>query len=447
MKQQACFESGAAVQKDRYIRLYVAALLHEQGPGFDALAAQVGLSDLRSLPVPELAEHVPDEFEMSVTGDPEAFLRRIAWKIDAALPFRSFIVQDIDLTRPDLPQLRKSALLCDSCQYAHRPGLIPNAWKSYPLVLNCGATGQMLPDQLRLIRRWREAEPERWAVVMCHHPFDALAPRTRSSLGWLWRNGRVSAMVTAHTHHGHYVQHDLGDETDYLELNLGSTTDWPMEWRTLQSFVDPDSRRFYERSERHTLGATLRNESGYFLTGWEVPFGAPDDYRRYKQGQSANALLLDFDLAYHLAPYRLPAPAVRANAAAKETENQVKDTLLWTYVRLLDDFPTDPTVGAPRWPEGCHDDAGVRDRILASVGDDTPLLDKSRLLVTLAEFERSRRTRDPETGASSDEARARFKLSAAAWASRFMYSKGRRLEVEDELIRVRLDRQGDAAGR
>jgi hypothetical protein len=234
-------------------------------------------------------------------------------------------------------------------------------------------------------------------------------------------------MVTAHTHEGYFAHHDLGGGVDEIELNVASTTDWPMEWRTLMGLVLPETRQVYISAERHTLVDTLKNEEGYFLLGWEVPLDAPDDYRRYKQGRAASALLVDFYFAHHVVPYWLPQPRIRPNAAARETEEQVKDTLLWTYARLIETFPT---VSAGRWPEGCGSDQAVLERIRAVAADRGAIERKIAALQELAAFERGRTTAD-------DDARARFKISQAAWAARFEASRGRRLRVEDDLIRVR----------
>ena len=61
-------------------------------------------------------------------------------------------------------------------------------------------------------------------------------------------------------------------------------------------------------------------------------------------------------------------------------------------------------------------------------------------LQELEAFEASRRTKNLETGQSQDEERLRYKLSQAAWASRYESAQGRRLSVEDDLIRIDWDR-------
>jgi hypothetical protein len=213
-----------------------------------------------------------------------------------------------------------------------------------------------------------------------------------------------------------------------------------MEWRTLQGFVNLSSQEIYLQSKRHTLVDTLRAEEGYFQRGWEIPLGAPDDYRNYVQGEAASGLLFDFYLAHHLVPYWLPQPKVRPNAAARRTEDQIKNALLWTYFRLIRSFPTDPT-SSPEWPARCSSDHDVIDRILATTGKSDALDDKIDFLAELAAFERSRKTRDPATGQPMEEQRTRYKISQAAWAARFENSRGRQLSAEDELIRVDWDTQ------
>jgi len=205
-------------------------------------------------------------------------------------------------------------------------------------------------------------------------------------------------------------------------------------------YINTETEQIYIRCDRYTLVDVLQNQEGYFLLDWEVPLDAPDDYRKYKQGEAASALLIDFALAHHLVPYWLPQPLVRANAAARATEESVKDTMLWTYFRLVQYFPTDLEVDETIWPSRCRTDRQVIDRIVALSGEQEALDKKVAFLQELEKFEKSRKTRELETGRSMDEDRLRFKLSQAAWASRFENSEGRRLRVEDNLIRIDWDK-------
>ena len=145
----------------------------------------------------------------------------------------------------------------------------------------------------------------------------------------------------------------------------------------------------------------------------------------------------------------IPLLDLRTQFATIRSEN----TLLWTYYRLLTKFPTAPEP-APAWPKECSNDSELADRILLTAGEKyerTSLIEdpklrrdaefalykkKIQLLMELAAFEASRSTRDTESGASTDLERKRYKISQAAWASRFMSEKGRRLRIEDETINV-----------
>ena len=452
--ENACHGGGKPMHKDRFIRLYVSAMLRQDDPGVRELAKALDVQLDPDRPLIEVGSKLPEAFDWKASFETKGFLKRISWKIDSERPWRSYILQQIDLTKPGNEAYDSRVYLMDSCQYTRRPEFIPNGWRSYPVPYNAGLTGEMLPNQLRKLRAWiEEREDRRGDLIMCHHPFEHLAPRSRSSLGWLWREKRLGMMVSAHTHKGYYAHHDLGGDGDEIELNIASTTDWPMEWRTLQGFVSVKQKKIYVEAKRNTLVDTLKAHGGFFDVGWEVPSDAPDDYRKYKQGEGGGIVLARFAGAYHFVPYWLPPPRVKPTLGAWHTEVQVKDSLLWTYFRLVQSFPTDRDAGEPKWPEGLVNDKAVLNKIIemTDVQDDRVLLkprkkrkqeleaeleSKVAFLKQLEAFERTRKTEDPKTGESLDDKRVRWKISQAAWASRFENKRGRRLGVEDDMIRI-----------
>lgn len=437
---RACYGSTRRLPKDRFIRLYVSAILGQDDAGCRALARALKLFERRKEDPAVLAALLPDSFEWHAQGRGPGLLDAIAWDIDSEAPWRSFLLQAANLDDPaqqEGPRIR--ALLMDSCQFQREPTLIPNAWECFPIRLNCGSSGEMLPNQLRLIRKWVEtAGPEvsnHW-TMMCHHPFGVLAPRTKSSLGWLWSHGSVSLFVSAHTHKGHYVYHDLGQENAELELNLGSTTDWPMDWRTLEYFWNKKQKQVFVETERHTMIEEVGHKPGFFERSWEVSPGSNDDYRKYTQGQSANSLLFDFYLAHHMTPPWLGQPRIPIPQAATDSALQVKNTMLATYFRLVATFPTRPSARDPHWPQECGNDEQVMEKLIETMNRKVSVEDKVAFLKEMASFERHRASEDPLTGKPNDEARARFKISQAVWGSRYAWSTGRSLRTDDELIRV-----------
>lgn len=441
--RSACHGAGEPLTKDRFVRKYVAALLHQQGPGFAALARSLGLEDRLDLPLEELAELLPDQHTWSTPLGGEGYLDRIEWSIDRERPWRSFILQMIDIgSGPD--HIQGHAIVMDSCQYQERPVMLPNAWESYPMPLNTGLTGQMLSDQMRSIRAWMEElhDIDSSPVLMCHHPVAGWEAKTYANMfGLLEQFKKASVIVTAHTHDGHYETHSLGGDLQLVELNVGSTTDWPMEWRTFQVFLNRelrDGQDLYVQSRRYTLAEELRNRPGFFELGWEVPFGEIDDYRAFRQGVASKASIFDMYLGYHLKPPLFGPPNVKVREGSYDTETRFKIGLMNTYARLLRLFPTDAGDGIVSWPGGCASDEDVLARIDLMNKPGIPIEDRIALLVELEPFEIDRKSRDPLSGEVTDENRLRFMLSQAVWASRFGYTAGRGLLPEDELVRVKV---------
>lgn len=442
--ERACYAAGEPLEKDRYVRMYIAGLLQQKEQAFRLLAADLGLEHRLDEDVMVLADRLPAQHRWESTAGSDGLLDAIAWNIDEEHPWRSFVLQRARLEGPGDDDVPGKAILLDSCQYWEKPAMLPNAWATYPLRHNPGMVGQMLADQLRILREWVEPldMEQEGAVLLSHHPVSVYEAKTASSIRWLWANTAGIAMfITAHTHDGHYVHHFLGDR-EAIELNLGSTTDWPMEWRTMQVFIPRDfgpagTNTAYVRCERHTLAEELRNRPGFFLPGWEIPFGAQDDYRAFRQGESTVSAITDIYLGYHLKPPLFGPARVVTRKGAEATEARYKDTLLGTYGRLIELFPTDPAAPEVEWPSACSSDAEVRERIERAAVADVALKDKIALLVELRRFERSRTTRDPESGAPLDELRANYRLSQAVWASRYGFTQGRTLQAGDELIRAR----------
>jgi Calcineurin-like phosphoesterase len=439
--EDACYGAGRPLTKDLLIRLYVAALVKQDAPGTKALAKDLGLYEARDEDLLELADRVPMQYSWEAPADLGSFLKAIVWNIDGEKPWRSFVLQRADLSGPE-PRVRLNAILMDSTQYAQLPALVPNAWDNYPLELDCGMTGEMLADQLRLVREWMEISDGTRFVLILHHPFDEIASKSRSSLRWLWGRYAFGGIVTAHTHAGYFEQHALEGGVEGLEINVGSTTDWPMDWRTLAVHGREDRKEAYLETRYFTLVDVLKNRQGFFLPEWETQEGDRDDYRRYRVGEPSGITIANYLVAYHLWPPALGRAKVKASKAAIGTETQVKDTMLWTYHRLIRTFPTDTAKAETLWPGGCRDDEAVKMRIEAEAEKGIPILQKITFLMELERFEKTRSTRDPKTGESTDEERYRFKLSQAVWASRYELAGGRgSLRPQEELIRVRAGRQ------
>lgn len=406
----ACKHAGEPMTKDLFVRYYMAALLLQPGTDYRALARDLGLHDaqLDGANLDRIAQWIPsrgDWRHANQTADDRAFLQAVSWRIDAERPWRSFVVQEVDLTldRASLPKpeagvgVSARAILLDTAQYAAAPTLLPT-----PFTVNAGLTGELLPDQLAIVRSWLQspAKTDQGWVLVGHHPFDSLRKEAREAIEALRKSARVLLYVSAHTHAGQFIVHD-SEEGNWLELNVGSILDWWLEIRTLQWHRAGD--RWLLRSPRFTMHDWLQEFEGVPANdeAWEAKPEDADYYLRYED-------LRDLD--------------------AHRTEVRLKNTLLAAHQRLLR-FNRTEGGAAPEasfWPPGCRSDEDVLDKI-SRVMQDNRLEQKIEFLLELDRFERERPVADPEQ-------RRKFRLSQAIWASKYDSVHSRKPLVDDWFI-------------
>ena len=418
--------------KDVFVRLYVAALmLQENLAEMEDLAGVICLTEARERFRAELdgsedgstyaralvdfAALVPPEGDWSMGGRSESnqpLLTAISWRIFEKAPWRSYVVQQLDLTRHHSQQGTRPyvrAVLLDTCQYGNAPTLLPLP----PLTVNAGMNGELLSDQLSIVDGWVEREPtsDVFWVLMGHHPFDWLRVRARWSLDRIRKAAKSVLYVSAHTHKGHYIVHGQGDDA-WLELNVGSILDWPSECRYLQFLRDGDhvvlmSRR---RELEELLGTQGLPDA---KPGWEAKPDDPDYYL-------AHAVLTDLDAA--------------------KADVVLKTALLAAHDRMLQYIETD-TQGnhaSIRWPSGCRTVGEVRQRIEKAMErlEAAPEVpdDIVRLLVELERFDRSRAEK-------CGDGFRRYRLSQAIWASQYdsAHDNARKLHPDVEYIQIPME--------
>jgi len=308
------------------------------------------------------------------------FLRSLSWKIDEGNPWRSFVVQEVDLSLDASISIR--AILLDTAQYEEKPILLP-------LSRNAGVTGELLDDQVGVVNSWIESDQNRkrvW-VLIGHHPFDDLSPRSQKALDDLRKKTGALVYVSAHTHAGQFIVHDADQEKDkWLELNIGSILDWSLEFRTFQIERSKEDARLVLRSPRYTMHDRLFKFMQLPTNDeiWEAKPGDEDYYLGHEN-------LKDLD--------------------AHKTEIRLKDALLATFHRLIRFNPTRAGDQDTPWPSCCRNDEAVLAAIDRAVKDES--LDKKiEFLLELDRFERGRRVENPDT-------HQKYRLSQAIWASKY----------------------------
>ncbi len=384
----ACSNAGEPMTKDAFVRLYLAALVVQKGPGYQALARHLGLDQLDPTDVEQIAPLIPAQGDWRSgggSGGDHRFLRAVSWRIDGDHPWRSFVIQEVDLSREvsEVP-VQVRTILLDTAQYEERPALLP-------LSRNAGVTGEFLLDQVAIAESWIESgsHEERFWFLIGHHPFDSLTENTQKALGSLRKLARTNLYISAHTHAGQFIVHGQNTgEDNWLELNVGSILDWSLEFRPLQLLKTDEGGRLLLRSPRYTMHDWLqefedvpRNDDE-----WEAK---PEDADYY----------LGHDDFKDLSAY--------------DTEIRLKNVLLAAHGRLLRLNPTaeDAPQEAAFWPSCCTSDDLVLEEI-GRIGEDRRLQKKIEFLLELNRFERERPVSD-------NEKRRKFRLSQAIWASKY----------------------------
>ena len=352
---QACAGS-APLDKAGVVSTYLGALkkqgsVPEPDPGFKQFAEQFTGQEAGT-------------FAYRRQGTEWAYFQRAAWHVRHDERWGSWIAQEVDLSwseAPDrAPAQRVYAIVIDSAAYTKRPELLP--LDKLPILgtafaPNAGLRGDIPPDELAVISEWlADAKRENALVfIAAHHPLSALTDGSRAELGALRAKygDRVILYASAHDHGGKWIV-NAGGATQWLELNVGSLLDSPMEFRYLQVL------RTAPAPERVAVYAPLRRLSDL----WKAltPVAAPhcDDHVGWEPIDAA------FPIGYKQV----------AIADVGKTEAEILKVLLASLDQEVKAIPSaDP--GAP-WPDppggGPHfgSDAAVRQAIATAMQSPDP---------------------------------------------------------------------------
>lgn len=175
---------------------------------------------------------------------------RIAWDINPKQPWKSWVLQDLRVPGEE-SQLR--VILLDTVTYKHqRAGQARVGWLAFSGRLD-------LEKHLPRAALWLTqcgATEGCVSVIGGHHQyarrFGGLLQVSRAPLRALFRTrGRPLAYLSAHTHKGYLRLENQPDE-GFFEINVGSTLDWPLSYRTIEVGVQTNgSSRL--RSNRHFI--------------------------------------------------------------------------------------------------------------------------------------------------------------------------------------------------
>jgi hypothetical protein len=475
----ACAGGGAPMTKGDLVALYLASQFDlasgtaagdslAEAFGWDAADLTAGLEPdhLYSTRLLALAERIRSR---RTTGSwthhagAGAFLTGLSWSIDERSPQRSYVVQRVSLDDPSLEGTGASGftgVLLDSAQYYRRPAFIP-VNVAPPWQWNAGLRGELLPDQLRVVAGWMdEAEAQGDSVVLfVHHPFRGLTSKSRSAIEWLFLKRPVALMVSAHTHRGGTFLHQ-NDGFEWLEVNVASITDWPMEWREL-------SLSRYQREGRPYVGVHVPRHlllDELIARGWNLS-DAWDDLEegaeRFLAYQNVEGRALDYTATINdVFGSQWPQVAfvglftwmllgedsvmsaiqerVLPNIEGVQEEHEANMLVMLTeYRRLIQKFPT---VGhrVEEWES-------IEASLLEAIDEATrsrPGGDALRDLIDeVSRYEVERAVKEPT-------AYSQYKILLVMWASLFEAERHRHPQITDQSFRISPARwTGNALGR
>lgn len=384
---EACARGGKPMTKNAFVKAYLDTLVRQNETRCQALAQSLNIDK----------NPLPEKGNWRYNGKERSFLSAVAWHINNLEPWRSYIIQEVNLTSLHSKQLF-AAILLDTTQYQEPPTLIPSPLHSRS---NAGLTGELLEDQLKILADWLKLgrNSNQIAVLMGHHPYIKLNKNARDAIDRFREKERVILYVSAHTHDGQYIVQG-SDRDTWLELNIGSILDWPAEFRTMQFLLAEDTGRIVVRTPLFRLYEVWSNESDDVPDceeEWEARPGDKDYYLTYMDDYSPNP---------------------------EETQNHLMDVLLHSYKRLLKVAPTETST---YWPPDCTDDKQVIAAIDEAIKPSTSLNTKIELLVNLDRFESVRLSKDIKIHKN-------FRLCQALWASKYDHIGTRSPQVDNWFI-------------
>jgi Calcineurin-like phosphoesterase len=201
-----------------------------------------------------------------VTHDDQAMAR--ICRRPTAYQYDSFMIQAIAIN-PDV-----TILLLDTTQFRQHPRL------TYP----GGKTGGIGTRQLDEARRWLAKLGGKRVILAGHHPISFLDDASQEELALLIHDVPIVAYLSAHTHDAANVRlHPTAaaDDQHFLEINVGSLIDWPMEYGYLRVRPVPQTADSTELTL--TVAALSKQLEAECRVRWgetRVRTGEPDYYVR-----------------------------------------------------------------------------------------------------------------------------------------------------------------------
>jgi len=340
------------------------------------------------------------------------FLDGVAWHLDKAAHWRSYVVQLVNLSLRT-NEATAYGLLLDTSEYDDPPVLIPNTARG---VYDAGETGNVRDDQIEDARKLLEAHfpksgPKPLLVLMGHHPYGTIAPSGRARIDKLFKDFPVVIYISAHTHTAQYFVNGE-DKSTWLELNLGSILDWAPEFRFLSLNQSADKTKLELKTPQQKVLSLWKKQTDvtpFFDSKWEAK---PGEQRYYLSFLDVGKLCL--------APTDLLCSAPMQNELMKTELAEIKFSISTFPTTSSKAWPRDPTSGAK-----LETDAAVIGAIDSAMRDKAPLDERVTLAKDLQAFDEDREAGDAPGATAKGRRHHDYRLWQAMWASMRMNTRTR----------------------
>lgn len=277
-KENFSVQIGKPMTKDKFVAIYLAGLLFQPKAVWSKkLSKKLDISinnlefnekNLFDVASQIYKNHAEKIIEVSFSDVKNSHLNKLSFYIhrDKILRGQSFVIQSIRIDSEMNSNKRKLyAIIADTCNYKkwmrfNQP--IDWLFSPWDIVnhmrgnLNAGLKGQIGMDQIDILYSWSEQYKENGAqwVVVGHHPYKDLnlSWKIKSKFHEIIRQGELPLYLSAHTHKGK-VRDIKKENLCFIELNIGSITDYPMVFKSLEFMTNESGSTTYLQAKNHTL--------------------------------------------------------------------------------------------------------------------------------------------------------------------------------------------------
>jgi len=233
--------------KATVIKKYIEALSEKQVPELKGYIEKDDHQDLKMTKEKNVnwRSENPSDFFYKLYGEISECYPQ--WDIGSCKFYNSFLLQEIRLPSSNDNSPEVHVIILDTTHYSKPFSLNTSIWKAK----QAGTYGEIQTSQKKKVEEWlvENANKKIITILAGHHPFDDMSKKTREMFRVFINIPSAAGLYfSGHTHKGGWYKHDLDQNNILYELNVGSMSDWPTQYRTLQLYSNPANNNIIAES-------------------------------------------------------------------------------------------------------------------------------------------------------------------------------------------------------